>query len=116
MLMRPATSLIGVSSGSRPWSSASVSYATPVEPLASRPSVSSLIGREVEIREDDLALADFLDLFLLRLLHLHDHVCPGEDFVGAFDQFGAGVLIFAIRQAGTGAGARFDEHLMAAAR
>jgi hypothetical protein len=74
------------------------------------------VGREVEIGEDDLTLADFFDLFLLRLLYLHDHVCPGEDIVGAFDQFGAGVLIFAIRQAGSGAGTRFDEHLVAAAR
>ncbi len=40
MLIRPATSLIGVNSGSRPRSSASVSYAIEVAPLVSIASVS----------------------------------------------------------------------------
>ena len=69
----------------------------------------------MEIGEDDLPFADRRDLALLRLLHLHDHVGPGEDFVGPFDQFGPGLHVIAIGQPRASAGAGLDEHLVAAA-
>jgi hypothetical protein len=81
-----------------------------------QPFGQSAIRRQVEISKHHLPFADFFDLDLLRLLHLHDQVGPGEDFVGPFDQLGARLLIFMIRQPRTCAGPGFDEHLVFAPR
>jgi len=40
------------------------------------------IRREMQVRVEDLALAQLRALFRLRLLHLHDHLGPVEDLLG----------------------------------
>ena len=50
---RPATSLIGASSGRRPLSSSTVSYATAATPLVDERARERLVGREVQVREED---------------------------------------------------------------
>ena len=72
--MRPATSLIGRSSGRRPSSVSIVSYATAAT-FALASCVRELgLGREVQVRVEDQALAEEAVLRRERLLHLDDHL------------------------------------------
>ena len=73
---------IGASSGSRPSGSCTVSYATRGDLALREEPREPLVGRQVEVREQDLALAEPLVLLRLRLLHLEDHVGGGEDGIG----------------------------------
>ena len=47
------------------------------------------VGREVQVGEQDLPLAQARDLHRLRLLDLHDHVRGGEHGVGAVSTISA---------------------------
>ncbi len=70
----------------------------------------------MQIGEQDLAFAELHPFGGLRLLHLHDHLRPGEDLGRARGDLGADRDVVGIRRAHAGAGAGFDQDLMADAR
>jgi hypothetical protein len=57
------------------------------------------IGREVQVGEQDLVLAEHFPLDLLRLLHLHDHVVLGEDGLRIGDDLRPGLLVVGVGEA-----------------
>jgi hypothetical protein len=67
-------------------------------------------GGEVEVGEDDLALADLPDFLGQRFLHLADQIGLGPDLVGGVDDGCAERVILFVGQAAAGAGAAFDQH------
>ena len=71
---RPATSLIGASSGSRPSSVSTVSYAMQIAPEATRASRQLARRREVQVREEDLPRSQPSELDRERLLDLEHEV------------------------------------------
>ena len=111
--MRPATSLIGVSSGSEPSVAVTVSYAIAVD--AGRHQRLRLlgIGSEMQISEQDLARTQHLALGKLRLLHLHDHVRAVEHFLRRRDDLRAGGDVRRVVDADARTGRALDQHLMA---
>src|SRR3546814_4714317 len=66
------------------------------------------VGREVEVGEEDLALAQAGDLGRLRLLHLHHHLRLGKDVGRGADDLGTGGVVVVIGAAD--ALARSEEH------
>jgi hypothetical protein len=66
------------------------------------------VGREVQIGEQDLVLAEHFPLDLLRLLDLHDHVVPGEDGLRIGDDPGPGLLVVGVGEARAEAGPGLD--------
>ena len=78
----PATSLIGASSGSRPRSSSTVSYAMQVAPLDDEPLRQLGVRREVQVGEQRVPRLEPRDLDGLGLLDLDDHVGRREHRVG----------------------------------
>ena len=72
------------------------------------------IGRQMQIGEKRLALAQALDLDRLRLLHLHDHVGDGEDLVRIRQDRGADALVVFVVEADRFARHGLDEHGMTA--
>ena len=68
--MRPATSLIGASSGSCPFASCTVSYATPVVPAFEQRARDIRVRGEMQVREQHEVGAQVRELLLLRFLHL----------------------------------------------
>jgi hypothetical protein len=72
-----------------------------------------LVGGEVEIGEEDLALAQRRDLGSLRLLDLDDHVGGGEDCLGVGRDLGPGRPIGVVGKADPGAGAGLHHKLVA---
>ena len=71
-----------------------------------------LAGREVEVGEYDLVLADHLDLDRLGLLDLDDHVGLAEDLLGRGDDRRARRAVVGVGEAASDAGALLDEHLV----
>ena len=71
------------------------------------------IRREVQIGEQDLALAQACAFDRLRFLHLHDHVGLGKDLFGGIRDPRPGIHIVLIGKARTRARAGFDQHAMA---
>src|SRR4029453_14699390 len=69
-------------------------------------------GRQVEVGEQDLALAQVLELRRDRLLHLHDHVGARPDLGRGSDDLGTGALVTLLRDARAGARAVLDEDLV----
>ena len=110
--IRPAISLIGASSGRRPSGSCTVSYATAATFRSTSAWVSSWLGREVEVREQDLTLAQVLELRGDRLLDLHDHVGARPDLGRRRDDLGAGALVALLGDARTRSGAVLDQDLV----
>ena len=111
--MRPATSLMGVSSGSEPSASRMVSYADRVDL-----GVHQLAGQfgqrsQMQIGEQDQAGAEVRIFGRLRLLHLDDEIGLAPNLGGAGKDLGARVDIFAVGDGTAGAGLGFDEHAMA---
>ena len=87
---RPATSDMGARGQS------AVRYRSPVvrrwrHLLSIRPCVWT-VGSQVQVREQDLALAQHGRLDGLRFLDLHDHVGAFEDLLGGVDDLGAGLF------------------------
>ena len=70
----------------------------------------------MEIGEEQMPRLQEGDLLRLRLLHLHDHVAPGEGRGGVGGDARAGVDIVLVVEVDTEAGPRLDDHLMAGAR
>src|SRR6185503_19075590 len=68
--------------------------------------------REVEIREEDLSLAQVLELRGDRLLDLHDHVGAGPDLGRRGDDLGAGTLVALLRDARSRSRAVLDQDLV----
>ena len=52
----------------------------------------------MEIGEQRLARTQALDLDSLRLLHLHNHLGRGKDFLRPFDQLRARALVHFVRE------------------
>ena len=80
---RPAMSLMGASSGSRPARSSTVSNATAVRPMLHQPARELGQRREVQITKKQVILAQSLQVGLDGLLDLHDHLGFVEELVGA---------------------------------
>src|SRR6185369_4433462 len=70
-------------------------------------------GGEVKIGEQHLIAAQHRDLARLRLLHLHDHVCLGEDLGGIGGNLRPGGAEMVVVDADDVAGVGFDDHAMA---
>ncbi len=70
-------------------------------------------GREVEIGEEDEALAEVAVLRFDGLLDLDDHVGEAPDVVGGADDLGAGGLVFVVGHGGERSGVMLDEDLVA---
>ena len=70
------------------------------------------VGGEVKIGKQKLTFAQHLALGGLGLLHLHDHVGDGEDFLGAVEDAGARRDIGGVLEAGPLAGAGLHDHLV----
>ncbi len=70
------------------------------------------VGREMEIGEQHLPLAQLLALGGKRLLHLHDQFSSGEHGVGIRDDRRAGGGIVGIRDARAQSRAGFDEDVV----
>ena len=51
----------------------------------------------MQIREEDLTLAQQCELRLERLFHFHNHVSPRENFFRLIDNLSAGFDVFFIR-------------------
>ena len=98
--MRPATSLIGVSSGSVPWRSRTVSYAMPI--TFGLEQFVGQIGqrRQVQIGKQHQPFAEVDVLLLDGLLDLDDHVRLAPDVAGVAHHLRAGILVFVIGKAG----------------
>ena len=112
--MRPATCDIGASSGRPP--RAGHRFIGDAHGARLDEILGLLrIGRQMQIGVEDLALAQHLALGCLRLLHLHDHVGLGEDFLRGLDDRGAGLLVVFIGGADAAAGIRLDQDLVAVA-
>ncbi|EIL95731.1 hypothetical protein UU5_09749 [Rhodanobacter sp. 115] len=71
------------------------------------------IGCQVQVGEQDLALAELLALGCQRLLHLHDHVGFGEHLVRALGDAGTRRHVVGVVDARTQAGTGFHQHLVA---
>ena len=71
------------------------------------------IGREVQVGEQYLPLAQHAAFVRLRFLDLHDHVGAREDLGGAADDFGPGATVHLVALADAGAGHRLDDHRVA---
>ena len=71
------------------------------------------IGREMQVGEQDLPLAEPLALFGERLLDLHDHLGLREDVGRRVDDSAAGADIFLVRRPRAEAGRSLDDDLMA---
>ena len=69
-------------------------------------------GRQVQIGEQDLPLAQQFDLIRLRLLDLDDHLAVTEDFSAVGQQNAPRVAVLLVVEAGPIARAGLDEHLM----
>ena len=67
------------------------------------------LGGQVQVREEDQALAEAVVFGLDRFLDLHDHVGAAPDVVGFGDDLGAGDRVFLVRDAGAQARAALDE-------
>ena len=76
--MRPATSLIGASSGRPPRAIGHRLVGDAGGARCDQPFGLRRVGGEMQIGEQHLALAQHRDLVRLRLLHLDDHVGGGE--------------------------------------
>ena len=72
-----------------------------------------LVGREVQIGEQHLAVAQTRDLGRLRLLDLDDHVGLGEHLGAVGRDARADRLIVAVVETAAGAGVVLDQHLVA---
>jgi hypothetical protein len=72
-----------------------------------------LVGREVQIGEQQVARLQHRDLGRLRLLHLHDHIALREDGRGIGSDRGAGIDIILILEVDAKAGAGLKRNLMA---
>jgi hypothetical protein len=70
------------------------------------------VGREVQVGEQDLALAQHLPFGRLRLLHLHHQVGIEEHFGRIGDDARAGRFVSRIARADARAGARLHHHLV----
>jgi len=68
------------------------------------------IGRQMQISEEDLALAQLRPFARLRLLHLHDHVGIGENLGSGFRDAGSGLAVDLIARADAGTGVGLDHH------
>ncbi len=108
----PATSLIGASSGSCPSvldglvrDRDGAGLAQPPRQLGRR--------REMQVREEQLPLAQQAHLGVLRLLDLQDHVRLGEDRFGVRGDPRALGLVLGIGDHAAVARARLDDHLVA---
>ena len=99
-----------MSSGSSRVGSSTVSYATQTAPLVDVRLRQLLVGREVEVGEDELAAPHVRPLGLDRLLHLHDHlaVAPHGRRVGR--DLRADRRVVLVGEAAAEPGARLDEH------
>ena len=71
------------------------------------------IGRQVEIGEQHLIGAQHGDFRRLRLLHLDHHLGPGEDFLGAVDDFSPGGDVVVVVEANGMAGLGLYQRLVA---
>jgi hypothetical protein len=69
----------------------------------------------MQVGVKDLAFAQHLAFDRLRLLHLHDHVGLGEDFLGRRNNSGPSLLVIVIRVADTGTGIGLHHHPVAMA-
>ena len=109
-LMRPATSLIGISNGSAPEASRTVSYAMPRDFVVEE-RIGQLFQRsEVQIGEQDEPRAKVPVLFLSRLLDLDDHAGEAPYVVGRAHDLRSGGLIGIVRKGRKRARAGFDQH------
>src|SRR5262249_6804278 len=119
MLIRPATSLIGVSSASPPRPSPAVVADGRVgdgrDARSHHGSRQGLVGGEVEVGEDELPRPQQRPLFLQRLLDLDPQVGPAPDRWRVRDDVGAVGRVLLVADAAALAGARLDEDRVAAA-
>ena len=110
---RPATSLIGASSGRWRSGVSTVSYAIPVMPDASERLRQRLVCGDVQVREERQVLAEPAVLLGDRLLHLQQQLRRAPDLVDRGDpraDGGVGV----VGEARADAGVLLDGHLVAA--
>ena len=110
--MRPATSDIGVSSGSVPAAVADGLIGDAGDFLLQHLSVSIGSGARCRIGEEHQAVAEEAIFLLDRLLHLDDHVGIAPDVVGGADDLRAGGLVFVVGEGGEFARVGFDQHLV----
>jgi len=82
-----------------------------IEHFLGKPPVGA-VGGEVEVGEHDLPGAQQAQLARLRLLHLDDHVGPGEDLLGLGDHFGPVPQIVVVGQPGADPRHRLDQDLV----
>ena len=113
MLIRPATSLMGVNSGKPAVVVAERFVGHRGRPGAEHGFGQRPVGGEVEIGEDDLAGPQLRQLGRLRLLDLHDHLRPGVNLVRAGNDLGPGLLVILVGQPGAEPRAGLDQHLVA---
>ena len=112
--MRPATSLIGFSSGSAPDARRHRFIGDAGRARLHQPFGLRLVGGEVEVGEQDVARLEHRDFLRLRLLDLHDHVGAWRTPSAAVGQDRrAGLFIGAVGEIDADAGLGLDEHLMA---
>ena len=114
--MRPAISLIGASSGQCPCGQLDGLVSDCRDPAFEQALGFGGVGGEVQVREEQLAGSEHLDLVRLRLLDLYYELRSREDVLGVLDDLGADgseVVVFDRR-----AGSRpcLDDDLMAAGR
>ena len=69
--------------------------------------------REMQIGEEDEALAEVAVFFFDWLFDLDDHVGEPPDVVGGADDLGAGGLVFVVGHGGERSGVVLDQHLVA---
>ena len=74
------------------------------------------LGRQMQIGEQDLAVAQQLVFLRLRLLHLHDHVGLGEYFRRVGNDLGSSGLVVGVGDADALARLALDHHLVAVMR
>ena len=107
---RPATSLIGVSSGSLRSGGLHGLVGDGVDAALEQEVGESAVGGQVQVGEQLLALAEAVVLGRDRLLDLDDQVGAGEHLVGGGDDGGAGRGVLGVGEARTVAGAALDQH------
>ena len=115
MLIRPATSLIGVKQR-QPALVVAERFVGHGDQAALQEVLGQLaIGGEMEIGEDDLPAPQQPALAGLGLLDLDDHFRLAVDLFGRGGHFGAMADVFVVAQAGAGARARLDQHAVSRA-
>ena len=110
--MRPATSLIGLSSGNCARARRHRFIGDAGRARLHQPFGLRLVGGEVEVGEQDVARLEQRDLLRLRLLDLDDHVGRLEHRGGVGKDRRAGLLVAAVGAVDAHAGRGLDEHLM----